>query len=208
MKKNKVKFGCSNVHIAPITETDETGKPTYLPWIHVPGTVNINMQPTGDSTPFYADNVTYYMTDTNDGYDGEFENAYIPEEIQKAILQFLEDKNGVIYEHVDQESREFAMAWEFVGNERDIRYLFYRCKMQRPNITGTTKQQSVEPQTDQLSFKAMPRLDTKIVKAQVLEGSAAYDDWYKKVYEIEPGDPEPPAGGGESGGEDSEPASS
>ena len=68
--KNKVKFGLSNVHIAKITEAD--GVITYGTPFAMPGAISLTADPAGDTTPFYADNIKYYIATSNQGYEGDF----------------------------------------------------------------------------------------------------------------------------------------
>ena len=82
--KNKVKFGLSNVHIAKITEQD--GQITYGIPIALPGAVSLTADPEGDTTPFYADNIKYYIAVANNGYTGELEIAMTPEEFLTEIF--------------------------------------------------------------------------------------------------------------------------
>ena len=57
---NKVTFGLSNVHIWPITSTDDTGKPTYGTVFAQPGATEMSFDAEGSSDPFYADDGIYY----------------------------------------------------------------------------------------------------------------------------------------------------
>ena len=82
--KNKVKFGLSNVHIAKITEQD--GEITYGTPFPMPGAVSLTADPEGDTTPFYADNIKYYIAVANNGYTGDLEIAMTPDEILTQIL--------------------------------------------------------------------------------------------------------------------------
>ena len=53
---NKVKFGLSNVHIAKQIE-GEDGAITYDEPFPIPGGVTLSLDASGDSNPFYADNI-------------------------------------------------------------------------------------------------------------------------------------------------------
>ena len=55
---NKVKFGLSNVHIAPITYSGSNV--TYGTIFELPGAVNLSLDPAGESADFYADNTKYF----------------------------------------------------------------------------------------------------------------------------------------------------
>ena len=60
MAKNKVKFGLKNVYVWPITEATSE-KVTYGEVIRVPGAVSLSLEASGDSNPFYADDMIYWI---------------------------------------------------------------------------------------------------------------------------------------------------
>ena len=72
---NKVQFGLKNVHFFPLTGAD-----TYGAAVAIPGGVNINLAARGESTEFYADNVVYYASVANNGYEGDLELAKITDD--------------------------------------------------------------------------------------------------------------------------------
>ena len=67
--ENKVQFGLEKVHYA-VLEGGAYGTP-----VPIPGAVNLSLNPVGEMEKFYADNVVYYVSNTNDGYDGDLEVA-------------------------------------------------------------------------------------------------------------------------------------
>ena len=60
----------------------------------------------------------------------------------------------------------------------------YYCSATRPSVTGSTKEDSTEVQTETLSITASP-LPSGIVKVKTGTNttSAVYDAWYNAVYE-------------------------
>ena len=56
---NKVKFGLSEVHIAPITAVGDSSY-TYGTIFSIPGAVSLTLDRAGDETEFYADNIKYF----------------------------------------------------------------------------------------------------------------------------------------------------
>ena len=94
MAKDKVKFGIKNVHIFP----QLTDAPTFGPVIDVPGAVSLSLDPQGEISKFYADNIVYYQTSSNNGYEGEVEVALIPDEIYEKIFNYVKDKDNVYTE--------------------------------------------------------------------------------------------------------------
>ena len=85
---DKVKFGIKNVHIFPILSVGVDGTPTYDSVINVPGAVSLSMDAQGDINKFYADNIVYYQSASNNGYEGDLELAMIPEAVLEKIFNY------------------------------------------------------------------------------------------------------------------------
>ena len=183
---NKVKYNLKNVHAAVLTEEVVEGvtEYSYATPKAIPGAVSINLDAEGDSSPFYADGIVYFRTFANNGYSGDFELALIPESFLTDVMHETEDANGVIVENKDVEPEHFALLFEFSGDQRKIRHCMYYCSATRPSVTGSTKEDSTEVQTETLSITASP-LPSGIVKVKTGTNttSAVYDAWYSSVYE-------------------------
>ena len=98
-KKNKVKFGLTNVHYAKIKDwvTDASGAnltPVYVDPGRLPGAVSISIDANGENENFYADDIVYYVISNNSGYEGDLEIALIPTDFSTGILG--EDRKSVV----------------------------------------------------------------------------------------------------------------
>lgn len=181
---NKVKFGLSNVHIAKITEVD--GEITYGTPFAMPGAVALSAEPEGDTTPFYADNIKYYIAVANNGYTGDLEIAMTPKEFLTQILGQEEDTNGAIFESADDVNARFALMGEIDGDVKKRRFIYYDCTATRPSAEMNTVEESKEPQTDTISITMAPRSSDKVIKAVIepsTENQDIYDTFFTKVYE-------------------------
>lgn len=182
--KNKVKFGLSNVHIAKITEQD--GKITYGTPFAMPGAKGLSADPEGDTTPFYADNIKYYIAVANNGYTGDLEIAMTPEEFFTQILGQEKDTNGALIESASDVNARFALMGEIDGDVKKRRFVYFDCTATRPSAEMNTVEETKEPQTDTISITMSPRSTDKAIKA-VIEPSetnqAVYDAFFEKVYE-------------------------
>ena len=179
--KNKITYGISNVHVFPITSTDASGVPTYdSKVISMPGATELSLDAEGSSDPFYADDVVYYQGVVNNGYSGSVTLADIPEDFLTVVMKEIKSEGGTFFEDASVEPLEFAMAFEFKGDQKKRRHLFYRCKATRPSLESKTKEDSIEPNTPELEIVVMPRLDNNIVKARCEEGDTDYSTWYTK----------------------------
>ena len=179
---NKVKFGLKNCHYAIATLAAD-GTVTFGTPVAMPGAVSLSLDAEGDNDPFYADDSVYYMVSNNNGYSGDFELALIPESFLTDVMHETEDANGVIVENKDVEPEHFALLFEFSGDQRKIRHCMYYCSATRPSVTGSTKEDSTEVQTETLTIKATPLADG-MVKAKTGDSTdeTVYKDWYKAVY--------------------------
>ena len=186
MERNRVKFGLCNVHVWPIITDDSTGT-TYGETIKVEGGVKISFKPEGSTNPFYADNVTYHNAVANNGYSGSLEIALILDEILTKILSQTEDtEDGTITETASDKNVAFAMAFQFEGDKKATRHIFYKCNASRPAIEGETIGDKTEPNTDTLDINVIPRISDQKIKTKVEQGKLAYDSFFEKPYEKAP----------------------
>jgi len=184
MAENKVKFGLSNVHIAKITEED--GVITYGTPFVMPGAVSLTADPEGETTPFYADNIKYYIATSNQGYTGDLEIAMTPKQFLKEILGQTEDNNGAIFEGADDINARFALMGEIDGDAKKRRFVYFDCTAARPSNEANTTEESKEPQTDTISITMSARSTDKAIKAVIeptTENQAVYDTFFARVYE-------------------------
>ena len=182
-KKNKVKFGLKNCHYALVT-ISESGTVTFGTPVAMPGAVSLSLDAEGENEPFYAGDSVYYMVSDNNGYSGDLELALIPESFLTDILHETEDSNGVLYENKDVEPEHFALLFEFTGDQRKIRHCMYYCSATRPSVSGNTREDSTEVQTEALSLTVSPLPGGLVkVKTGTNTTAAVYDAWYNSVYE-------------------------
>lgn len=183
-EKNKVKFGLSNVHIAKITEED--GAITYGTPFAMPGAKSLTADPEGETTKFYADNIVYYIANSNQGYAGDLEVAMLVEEFFTQILGQQKDSNGALFESADDVTARFALMGEIDGDVKKRRFVYFDCTATRPGSEMNTIEESKEPQTDKVSINMSPRSTDKAIKAVIEptdENKSIYDTFFSTVYE-------------------------
>lgn len=183
MSENKVKFGLSNVHIAKITENN--GVITYGTPFAMPGAVSLTADPAGDTTPFYADNIKYYIATSNQGYTGDLEIAMTPDEFLTQILGQIADNNGALFESADDINARFALMGEIDGDKKKRRFVYFDCKATRPTAEMNTNEESTKPQTDKITIAMSARSTDKAIKAVIeptTENLAVYNSFFESVY--------------------------
>lgn len=197
----KVKFGLKNAYYAVATIDSATGAASYGTPKRLPGAVSISLEPSGENTPFYADDVAYFVTGGNTGYTGELELALITDDFRKDCLG--EDQTteaGVSIELGSASPTSFALLFEFTTDDKAQRHVFYNCTATRPTIAGTTKGETTEVSTETITVTATPvynaAVEDNIVKAKANSTATPYDTWYTNVWQPtsspEPGpSPEP-----------------
>ena len=184
MAANKVKFNLKNVHYAKLT-LDGNGIPSYATPVAIPGAVTLTMDAQGDITKFYADGIEYWVNSVNNGYEGSLELALVPDHFKKDILNEELDSNGVLAEYAANDTNEFALLFEFDGDQKARRHVFYRCKATRPQVSGETDTETRTPQTETLNLTASRIPNGKnLVKASTSDttGTSTYNGWYSAVY--------------------------
>lgn len=181
-KDNKVKYNLRNVHYA-LMDVATDGTVTYEAPVRIPGAVSLSMSANGEPENFYADGYAYFTISNNMGYEGDLEIALVPDSFRVDVLRETLDSNGVLVENANVETRNFALLFEFDGDVRRIRHLFYYCSVARPNIESQTNEDKIEVRTDKLTLKAAP-MENGLVKAKTGKDTAdpVYQNWYESVY--------------------------
>ncbi|MBR3236968.1 MAG: phage tail protein [Oscillospiraceae bacterium] len=184
---NKIKYGLKSVYYA-VGTPGANNTMTYGTPVAIPGAVNLSLDPQGDSTPFYADNIVYYQGTANTGYEGDLEIALIPDSFKTDVLGFITDGKDVLVEDAEAATVHFALLFQFEGDSKATKHVLYNCTAARPTVAGATKEASIEPQTETLSITAttvyFATVDTEVVKAEANEDSdsTTYSGWTTTVY--------------------------
>lgn len=183
--EEKVVYGLSNVHYA--TYTIENGVIVFDKPIAIPGAVEMTNEPVGDPVEFYADNMIYYYADNNQGYEGTLNIARLPDSFRKDILkEELDETAKVMIEYADVQTRPFALLFQFENDVKARRHVLFNCNARRTALNSSTKTDSVEPSTTELTYKATPLVFNKrpIVKVSTTfeTPDEVYNSWFQTVW--------------------------
>lgn len=184
---NKIKYGLKNVYYA-IATIAANGSATYGTPVAFPGAVSLSLDPEGDRSPFYADNIEYWVGQVNNGYSGSLEVARVIDSFKKDVLGYTEDTKHVLYEDANADAVHFALIFQFEGDVKATRHVMYNCTASRPSTSGNTKSDTIEPQTESLDISAssiyVAALDKDIVKAETTPdtSTADYNSFITTVY--------------------------
>lgn len=183
---SKVKFGLKNVHYALATIAAD-GTATYGTPVRIPGAVSLSMEPSGENTPFYADDSVYFTAPGATGYTGDLTIALVPDSFKKDCLGEDDSVTGVLIETADASPKPFALMFEFTTDEKAQKHVLYNCTAKRPSIASNTKGESTEVQTEALNLTASSifnaTLNKNIVKAKADDTAQDYATWYTAVYQ-------------------------
>lgn len=185
---NKIKYGISRCYYAVATIASN-GSATYGSPKALPGAVSLSLDAQGETTPFYADNIVYYTTVANNGYEGDLELAKIPDDFLKDCLGYTVDHNNVLFEDAGAQAKHFALMFQFEGDAHAKRHVLYNCVATRPSVSGATKEASIEPQTETITITATTvynaSYDKDVVKASVTPTETTqYNAWTTTVYQV------------------------
>src|SRR4051812_9994275 len=184
MPENKVIFGLKNAHYSVVTENAD-GTFTYGVPVALKGSTELALDPKGDTNDFYADDVLYYTTVSNQGYEATLTVANVTRAFRVDVLnETLDATDSVLTENSNNKPNKIAFMFEFDGDQRATRHVLYNCTVNRSGMSSATKTESAEPQTQELTLIAAPRSYDGIVKRSTTSDTpdAVYDAWYTAVY--------------------------
>lgn len=183
----KVKYGLKNVHYAPAEIDEINNTATYgtpVPW---PGAVNLSMDAQGGRNIFRADNIDYWIGQSNTGYEGDLETALVPDSFRKDILGEVEDSNGVLIENTGAKTKYFALLFQFEHDDKAARHVMYKCSATRPAVAGQTTEEELSPVTETVTITAgsihNAALDIDTPKGKCYQGDPQYSTWFDSVYQ-------------------------
>ena len=186
VKENKVVYGLKNVHYSKMT-IDQTGKVVYAKPTAIKGAVEISLESKAELVSFEADNEVYYSAPGTSSYEGTLTLAKVPDLFLVDILgEVLDATDGVQTEIDGAKTANFALMFQFEGDNSDVRHLLYNCSASRPSVASKTGK---EIGTTELAFTASAKPsesanDKAIVKAKTTGSTttAVYNAWFDAVY--------------------------
>ena len=177
---DKVKFGIKNVHYAVLTDEETI---TFDAPVAIPGAVSLSLEANGDTSPFYADNVQYFVTVANNGYTGDLEMALFPEKFLTDVLGYtVSTTDKVVTENATVQPKRFALLFEEAGDTTGTKFVLYNCICTRPSRSLATTTETTEPQTQTVSITASPFHGRTMAYTGEESPESVLTNWYKKVW--------------------------
>lgn len=180
----KVLFNIKKLQLSPITSISDTGVPTYGDAIKCPGTVSLTLDPQGESTPFYADGIVYYLLSSSQSYNGSLENALFPVEALTKIFSYMIDSNENIVE-TDGEVKECGAQFAVDSDEGEVYFTLFRVSLTKPNINFQTNEENktINPQSVDITASSVPTSDGKynVIKSYCTKGMKNYSNYFESI---------------------------
>ena len=191
-----MKFGLENVHIAILNGSE------YETPVKLEGAVSLTASPSSDETNLRADNRSFHRINKNNGYDGELEVSTLQFLILESLLSYTQNDFEIEHWGVfglarvtqimqeqylttkkDDKMKEFALLGQIRGDDKNRRFVFYKCIPQRLEEESSTTEGSIDLQTDSLEFKVEPiKLNGKtVVKGVMVENANNYSNFFNEV---------------------------
>ena len=182
---NKISYGLKNLYYAKVTNTG--GTITYGTPVALPGAKEMSLEPSGEPTTIWADDVQYVVIPSAGGYEGSVTVLDVPESFYTDILGMHKDTNDVLYESDNDTLAQFALLgetieYDSVNGPTKKRFVFYNCTAEKAPTTASTKEEEVEAQEFEISITAAAAIDTGYVKASCTENETPFTNWLTTVY--------------------------
>lgn len=182
-KENKLIYGIKNVYVASITDTGS--KFTYGTPVALKGAKSLKFEAQSEKASIYADDIEYYTAYEGDSYNGTLEVLEIPQDVEEVLFETNLDTKKVSFETVGQKSKQFALLFEFTGDQYARRHIFYNCVAKKPNLESATKEKGIKESPISLEISATPNPYNDIIKAKTTKETdeTVYNNWFTTVQE-------------------------
>lgn len=178
----KVKFGLSNVYIAPRTEA-AGGAVTYGTPLAVPGAVQASITRNSDQNVFYADNKAYFVANRKSSQEIELELADIAKEILTSYLGYIKSSNGSLLETDMTVTPAFALMFQIETDEKARKICYYNCTATESDEEYDTQEESIDPTTSKIKATCTGEKvgDFAVFREIAYSADTNYDNFFKKV---------------------------
>ena len=187
MAENKVRFGLKNVYYSVLTEGSSN---SFATPVAVNGAVSMTLDSNVANGSFYADNITYYKTFSNNGYTGTLEMAIINDSMLKDVFGMTVDANTkILYEKSGVQPKPFALMFQVEGDANEELNVLYRVvPTSKPSIGSQTVEDTIEPVTQSFDFEALPLVTGVTAQVGLVKGrttdtttTAVRSAWFSAV---------------------------
>lgn len=171
---NKVEFGLSSLVFGTYVETSD-GITLGTP-MQVPGAVSLTLENQEEESKFYADNMVYWSSYVDQGFEAEIEVARFPEEFKKTFLGYVTLSDGGISKPKNAVKPNVYFAFQGEGDIDARRVICYNATLGDVQREYKTNESSVEPVTEKVKATVMGmNKEPFLARAIYKPGDAGYD---------------------------------
>lgn len=169
---NKVMFGFSDLYIG--TYTDNNGTVTMGTPFHQAGAVGFSPEDNVEQNIFYADNIAYYVSDSQGTTEGDLVVAKFDDSFLTSFLGYGTTTGGGLAQIKGATKPKVYIAFEVQGDDDPVRVIYYNATLGSIVREYATIEDSVEVQTETLAVTIAGDASTGIVKAVYDSDSTGY----------------------------------
>lgn len=172
--KNKVEFGLSNVHFGTYDYDISTDTVTLGEPLRVPGGVSLSLEAEAEDYKFFADDVVYYSSFTDNGETGELTMALFPDEFKVQFLPYVKLADGGLAKVKGQQAKNVYIIFEGKGDKNKRRHILYNVSLGAITREFKTVEETPEVETEVLGITLTGDQKTGVVKVSYSEEDAGY----------------------------------
>lgn len=170
---NKVLFGFSDLYVG--TYTVNNGTVTLGSPYHQAGAVGFSPSESTDRSDFYADNIAYYTTFTNDGQiEGDLTVAMFDDTFKTQFLGYVQLADGGLAKVKGATIPNVYLMFEVQGDYEARRVIIYNGVFGPINREYATIEETKTPQTESVPTTFYGDNDTGITMVVYKESDAGY----------------------------------
>ena len=170
---NKVEFGLKTVAAGTYTVAAD-GTVTLGAPAAIPGAVSLALDPQSNEVVFYADDVKYYSSATNDGLTGTLNMALFPDAFKTAYLGYQTLADGGIALVKGAKKSAIYLMFEGDGDSEHRRHILYNVELGDVKRTYNTKGEKTDVDSEELPITVIGDNKTGITKVVYNEASTGY----------------------------------
>ena len=167
---SKVKFGLSDVHVG-----DYGVNTTATPMTAIPGAVELTVDTSMEQTPFYADNIVYYLISGQGQIEGSLSMALFPDSFKTKYLGYKLTASGALLQQVGkQDIKPFNISFKIQKDDSEDVIVIYNVSGGSIADAHKTVEGTPAPEAEVLPLTIAGDLETKTWKMIVPKGNTGY----------------------------------
>ncbi len=149
---------------------------------------SLSLPPVGEEINEFADDVTVFKMNVNQGYSGNVTTLQVPDDFKINHIGEYRDANGVMIEKSSARPLDFALLGEFQTADEvstnPKRFVLYNCSAGRADLSGTTKEKGITASQFSIPITVASTPADEVVKATILKSAneAIFNSWFDSVY--------------------------